>query len=107
MSYRYRIVSQSYVFAGETLAVSIYVEKGSSKMMTDEEGNEINPFPIDVTLDVKDGQSGQNLISTVNRKVTRRQCTTIFVKVETNLDYDATLIVFEASGIDSPGNAWG
>ncbi|XP_065842282.1 alpha-1-inhibitor 3-like isoform X2 [Oscarella lobularis] len=81
MSYRYRIVSQSYVFAGETLAVSIYVEKGSSKMMTDEEGNEINPFPIDVTLDVKDGQSGQNLISTVNRKVTRRQCTTIFVKL--------------------------
>ncbi|XP_065842289.1 alpha-1-inhibitor 3-like [Oscarella lobularis] len=81
MSYQYRIVSQSYVFAGETLAVSIYVEKGSSKMMTDEEGNEIDPFPIDVTLDVKDGQSGQNLISTVNRKVTRRQCTTIFVKL--------------------------
>ena len=82
MSYRYRIVAQNYVFAGETLAVSIYVEKGSRKRMTDEEGNEIDPFPIDVTLDVKDKQSGQNLISTVNRKVTQRQCTTIFVEVD-------------------------
>ena len=82
MSYGYRIVSQSYVFAGETLAVAIYAEKGSPKMMTDEEGNEIDPFPIDVTLDVKNGQSGQNLISTVNRKVTQRQCTTIFIEVQ-------------------------
>ena len=93
MSYRYHIVVQRDVFPGETFAVTIYVEKGSQQMTTDEEGNQFNPFPIDVTLDVKDGRSDRNLISTVNRQLTRRQSTTIFVKVEANLDYDVALIV--------------
>ncbi|XP_065842288.1 murinoglobulin-1-like isoform X4 [Oscarella lobularis] len=75
MPYRYSIVVQRDVFAGETLAVSIYVEnfKGSR--------HPFNPFPIDVTLNVIDGQSGQNLISAVNRKLTRRRCKTIFVEL--------------------------
>ena len=101
MPYRYSIVVQRDVFAGETLAVSIYVEnfKGSR--------HPFNPFPIDVTLNVIDGQSGQNLISAVNRKLTRRRCKTIFVEVETNLEYDVARNCFQASGIDFPGNAWG
>ena len=62
--------------------MTIYAEKGPRKMRTDKDGNRINPFPLYITLNVKDGETGQSLIGVMSRNLTRRQSTTFFAKVE-------------------------